>query len=99
MTKGLTAVFVANDSMAIGFLRRLNQRGVSVPRDLTVAGFDNIPESEFVAPSLTTVQADWEGQGAAAVEALLFEIGTGPSAGGQSSLVQVVARDSSGPGA
>ncbi len=52
------AVFCFNDLMAIGALRACYEAGVRVPDDIAVAGFDDIPEGRFHAPSLTTVAPD-----------------------------------------
>jgi len=49
------ALIAANDEMAIGAIEALRERGLAVPRDVSVIGFDNIPDSQFVVPSLTTV--------------------------------------------
>ncbi|GAA1751000.1 LacI family DNA-binding transcriptional regulator [Streptomonospora arabica] len=54
-----TALFVANDQMALGALRALGEAGVRVPDDVSVIGFDDIPESEFFTPPLTTVAQDF----------------------------------------
>jgi len=51
----ITAVICANDLMALGALRELRDRGLRVPRDISVTGFDNIKLSEFCYPALTTV--------------------------------------------
>lgn len=53
--KASTAVFVANDQMALGVLRALHDVGRRVPDDVSVVGFDDIPEAEFFLPALTTV--------------------------------------------
>jgi LacI family transcriptional regulator len=50
-----TAVVLGNDAMALGFLRRVQAQGLVVPRDVSVVGFDGVPEGEFCYPSLTTV--------------------------------------------
>jgi DNA-binding LacI/PurR family transcriptional regulator len=50
-----TAIFCYNDMTAIGALRALEQRGVRVPRDLSLVGFDNIPFALYVTPPLTTI--------------------------------------------
>jgi DNA-binding LacI/PurR family transcriptional regulator len=50
-----TAVVLGNDAMALGFLRRVQAHGLVVPRDVSVVGFDGVPEGEFCFPSLTTV--------------------------------------------
>lgn len=57
---GLTAVFAANDQMALGIMHAFYERGVQVPSDVSVVGFDNIPESAFLTPSLTTVHQDFD---------------------------------------
>lgn len=58
-TEPVTAVFVANDSMAIGAMRAAVEAGVRVPEELSVAGFDDTPESEFLTVPLTTVRQDF----------------------------------------
>ncbi|MFF4584158.1 LacI family DNA-binding transcriptional regulator [Streptomyces sp. NPDC001388] len=71
--RGLTAVFVANDQMALGVLRALREAGVRTPQDVAVVGFDDIPESEFFAPPLTTVRQDFAAVGKQGI-ALLLEL-------------------------
>ena len=51
----VTAIVLANDSLALGFMRVAQQRGIRIPADISVAGFDDIPESGLVWPGLTTV--------------------------------------------
>jgi DNA-binding LacI/PurR family transcriptional regulator len=70
----LTAVFVANDQMALGVLRAFREAGVRVPADVAVAGFDDIPEAEFFAPPLTTVRQDFAEVGRASIRLLLDRI-------------------------
>jgi len=60
---GATALFVANDHMAFGLLSALRERGVSVPDELSIVGFDDIPEAEFMAPPLSTVRLDFFREG------------------------------------
>ena len=55
----VTAIFVANDQMALGALRALHESGRRVPRDVSIVGFDDIPESAFFTPPLTTVRQDF----------------------------------------
>ena len=66
----LTALFVANDHMALGVLRGLQQRGIRVPEDVSVVGFDDIPEAEFLLPPLTTVRQDFDAVGRLGVRLL-----------------------------
>lgn len=51
----MTAIFAANDSMALGALKALSEAKVAVPAKMSLIGFDNLPESEFLVPELTTV--------------------------------------------
>ena len=72
--KGITAVFLANDRMALGFLHAMRQRGVSVPEQLSVIGFDDLEESQYAYPPLTTVRQDFRALGEKAMQLLLLEI-------------------------
>jgi LacI family transcriptional regulator len=69
------AVFAANDDMAIGCMDALSQRGVRVPQDILVAGFDDIPMARLTRPSLTTVSADISDLSRRAIERLIRRIG------------------------
>lgn len=56
-----TAIFAANDLMAIGVMQILRERGLAIPNDVAVVGFDDISAAKLVTPSLTTVaQFQWE---------------------------------------
>ncbi len=57
---GVTAVFAANDQMALGVIHALHERGRAVPEDVSVVGFDDIPEAEFFLPALTTIRQDFD---------------------------------------
>ena len=76
-----TAVFAANDLSAIQVLRTADELGIAVPDQLSVVGFDNIPESALTDPPLTTVDQSIQAIGREAVR-LLIELldGTGPRA-------------------
>ncbi|WP_121162778.1 LacI family DNA-binding transcriptional regulator [Micromonospora pisi] len=76
----VTAVFAANDQMALGLLRALHERGVRVPGEVSVVGFDDIPEAEFLIPPLTTVRQDFDEVGRRSMAALLrlLELADGP---------------------
>jgi DNA-binding LacI/PurR family transcriptional regulator len=54
-----SAVFVANDQMALGALRALHEAGTEIPRQVSVVGFDDIPEAQYFTPPLTTVRQDF----------------------------------------
>ncbi len=66
-----TAIFAANDLSALGVLAVAQEMGLDVPRDLSVVGFDNIPESAMATPSLTTVAQPLQQIGARAIEMLI----------------------------
>jgi len=57
---GVTAVFTANDQMALGLLGGLQEAGVSVPAQMSIVGFDDIPDAAYYWPKLTTVRQDFE---------------------------------------
>ena len=66
-----TAVFAANDLMAIGVLAAARLRGIAVPAELSVVGMDDIPLSDSVYPSLTTVHLPLRELGAVVMRAVL----------------------------
>ncbi|MEV4561344.1 LacI family DNA-binding transcriptional regulator [Kitasatospora sp. NPDC049285] len=70
----VTAVFCANDHMALGLLRALHEAGRSVPGDISVVGFDDIPEAGYFTPPLTTVRQDFSELGRRALELLVAEL-------------------------
>jgi DNA-binding LacI/PurR family transcriptional regulator len=77
----VTAVFVANDQMALGLLRALHERGRAIPDEVSVVGFDDIPEAQYFMPPLTTVRQDFGEMGRNALRLLLevMEGGSGPA--------------------
>ena len=78
----VTAIFAANDQTAIGILRALHEHHRSVPDEVSVVGFDDIPESGYLIPPLTTIRQDFEEVGRRALRSLLalMESGTtGPA--------------------
>ncbi len=94
---GATAVFAANDQMALGLLGGLHEAGLSVPGDISVVGFDDIPDAAFYWPRLTTVRQDFEESARRAVAAAV----AGSAGAAASDLPPVapvlVARDSVAP--
>jgi DNA-binding LacI/PurR family transcriptional regulator len=70
----VTALVVANDQMALGAILALSERGLRVPGDVSVTGFDDTPEAAFYLPPLTTVRIDYAQQGRDLVERLLARI-------------------------
>ena len=66
----LDGVFSSNDQMALGVLKTAHRLGLRVPQQLAVAGFDNIPESAYFTPALTTVHHDLQELGRLAIREL-----------------------------
>ncbi|MGH3264999.1 MAG: LacI family DNA-binding transcriptional regulator, partial [Trebonia sp.] len=78
----VTAVLCGNDDLALGVMRALHAAGLSVPGDVSVVGFDDMPAAEFLTPPLTTVRLDFAGLGRACfalLRSLLEPAATGPS--------------------
>ena len=75
----VSAVFVANDQMALGLLRAMHEAGRRVPGELSVVGFDDIPEAPYFLPPLTTVRQDFNEMGTRSLRLLLRTIETGES--------------------
>jgi LacI family transcriptional regulator len=66
-----TAIFAANDNTAIGVMEVAREMGLSIPHDLSLVGFDNMPESAYLNPPLTTVDQSIEEMGFVATEMLI----------------------------
>jgi LacI family transcriptional regulator len=92
------AVFAANDMMALGCLYAFAQAGVEVPRDVALAGFDDIPLARVVHPSLTTMRVSIAELGGRALKRLLAQIDAGEPAASESHVLlpELVVRQSSG---
>src|SRR5690606_40743507 len=71
LARGVTAILAFNDLMAVGVLNRLAARGVAVPEDISVVGYDDIEMSSMTTVPLTTVRMPMEAAGRAAVDLLL----------------------------
>jgi len=72
-----TAIFAANDDMAIGALAALKDQGLRVPEDISLAGFDDVPIVRYLTPALTSIRAPISDLGARAAERLLTVIESG----------------------
>jgi DNA-binding LacI/PurR family transcriptional regulator len=73
----VTAVFAANDSMALGVLRALHDYGRDVPGDVSLIGFDDLPEVAYLTPRLTTVRQDFAEVGRRGLALLVEQIESG----------------------
>jgi DNA-binding LacI/PurR family transcriptional regulator len=98
----VTAIFVANDQMALGVLRALHERGRDIPREVSVVGFDDIPEAQYFTPPLTTVRQNFAEMGRSSLR-LLLEVMNGGGGEPPSRLTiapeLVVRRSTAPPGA
>ncbi|WP_328340968.1 LacI family DNA-binding transcriptional regulator [Micromonospora sp. NBC_00421] len=93
-----TAVFAGNDQMALGVLRALHEKQRIVPRDISVIGFDDIPDSASFIPPLTTIHQDFAEVGRRCVETALRQIRNQPVEPGTSLVPnRLVTRASTAP--
>ena len=72
-----TAVFCSNDLMALGLLHAFREVGLRVPGDVSVVGFDDVPEAAHYWPPLTTIRQDFAEVGRRSIGLLLAELGSG----------------------
>jgi LacI family transcriptional regulator len=92
-----TAIFAANDDTATGVMHAAGRRGLRIPQDLSVFGFDDLPMARQLWPSLTTVRQASRDMGRIAAEQLLLAIRE-PGAGGMVQVpYELMLRDSTGP--
>jgi DNA-binding LacI/PurR family transcriptional regulator len=96
LVRDFTAIFSANDQMALGLIHAIRDEGLDVPGDISVVGFDDIPEAAHFWPPLTTVRQDFAELGRRCVDVLLGPAGT--TDGVASSIMpELVIRSSTGP--
>lgn len=93
--RGLTAVLAGNDQMALGLIHALREVGLDVPGDISVCGFDDIPEAAHYQPPLTTVRQDFAELGRTCVARLMA--GGGDAVGPASVTPTLVVRESTAP--
>jgi DNA-binding LacI/PurR family transcriptional regulator len=93
-----SAIICVNDVMAVGALRELRERGLRVPQDISVTGFDNVKLSEFCCPALTTVHIPRERIGRIMCERLI-PLGEASTTAGHEIVIdpELVVRESTGP--
>jgi DNA-binding LacI/PurR family transcriptional regulator len=91
-----SAVFTANDQMAIGVLHAFAQAGIAVPDDVSLVGFDDVPEAAYLNPALTTVRQDFHTVGRRAIE-LLTAVVDGTSDTTPLLAPELIVRDSTRP--
>jgi DNA-binding LacI/PurR family transcriptional regulator len=94
-TLDFTAIFASNDQMALGLIHAFRDAGLDVPRDVSVIGFDDVPEARHFWPPLTTVRQDFEVLGRLAVSRLI-DLEVEPLAG-RALKPELVVRSSTAP--
>ncbi|KQR18935.1 transcriptional regulator [Agreia sp. Leaf335] len=92
-----TAIFAANDDMALGIMHGLHDRGIAVPHDVSVVGFDDLPTSRHLRPPLTTVEQDFTALGVKALELLHSALESEVSARHLKIPSRLVVRESTAP--
>ena len=70
-SKRPTAIFACNDQMALGALSAFNETGISVPKDISIIGFDDVPDSSYYSTALTTIRQDFETLGSRVISTAL----------------------------
>ena len=95
--KDFTAMFAGNDQMALGFIHACWDSGLSVPGDMSVVGFDDIPEAAHFYPPLTTVRQNFAEIGRRAISLLLTELQGGIATQGQIMPELVIRRSTAAP--
>lgn len=95
--RSVTALFVANDQMALGVLRAFNESGVQVPAEISVVGFDDQPESAYFIPPLTTVAQDFEELGQRCIGLLLDRLEDGTTREAATVTPRLVVRSTTAP--
>ncbi|MEU4743816.1 LacI family DNA-binding transcriptional regulator [Actinosynnema sp. NPDC023658] len=74
----VTAIFAANDHLALGILRAMSEHGRRVPQDVSVVGFDDVPEAAYFIPPLTTIRPDFDAVARDALDLLMTQIEGNP---------------------
>lgn len=94
----MSALVVGNDQMALGAIAALHEHGVRVPEDVSVVGFDDVPEARYYRPPLSTVRQDFERLGGRSVTFILDLVET-PGASVEQHLIfpELIVRSSTGP--
>ena len=95
--RSFTAIFAGNDHMALGLIRALYDAGVRVPEDVSVIGFDDVPEAAYYLPPLTTVRQDFAEVGRRTIAVLLAAIEGQAPLEAPFPAPELIVRGSSGP--
>ncbi|TDE09672.1 LacI family DNA-binding transcriptional regulator [Jiangella asiatica] len=94
---GVSAILVSNDAMCLGVYTALHEAGLTVPGDVSVVGFDDVPEAAYYQPPLTTVRLDFAAAGQAALRRLLGLLGVDAAGSVEAPTPTLVVRSSTAP--
>jgi DNA-binding LacI/PurR family transcriptional regulator len=89
-----TAVFTTNDHQALGLIKALAEKGISVPGDISIVAFDDIPEAAYFSPALTTVRQDFDDLGNLAINRMLAQLREPVKSAAYTIKPELVVRDS-----
>ena len=95
--RDFTAIFSSNDQMALGLIHAIRDEGLEVPRDISIVGFDDIPESAHFWPPLTTVRQDFAELGRRCVDILLGPADPNHESVPATITPELIVRSSTGP--
>ena len=95
--RDFTAIFSSNDQMALGLMHAIRDAGLDIPGDVSVVGFDDIPEAAHFWPPLTTVRQDFAELGRRCIALLLDGITDGPDQQRSPIIPELIVRGSTGP--
>ncbi|MFM6980208.1 MAG: LacI family DNA-binding transcriptional regulator [Micrococcales bacterium] len=94
-TKGsFTAIVAANDHLALGLLKAFSERGIAVPEDVSIIGFDDIPEAAYLIPTLTTLRPNFAEIGRVAMGLVLGKLSVEQVAKNADLLPELIIRNS-----
>jgi DNA-binding LacI/PurR family transcriptional regulator len=96
-TSKVTAIFAANDHLALGLMRALRQRGYSIPENISIIGFDDVPEAAYYEPPLTTMRPDFAELGRVAMEMMLGHINREETLRADTLVPELIVRESTAP--
>jgi LacI family transcriptional regulator len=97
LDKPPTAIFASNDDMAAGVIKVAHDRGMRIPADLSVAGFDDIPLASYIWPALTTIRQPIQKMASAAANLLMMKLGDQQRDIEMTIESELVIRESTGP--
>lgn len=90
----VTAIFAANDHLALGLMRAIRQRGYAIPERVSIIGFDDVPEAAYYEPPLTTMRPDFAELGRVAMEMMVGQINSEAARLAETLVPELIVRES-----